>query len=183
MTGTWTAAFRSAPVSPYEPIPLVYPTRGFDEQTIRQIVRVRGSGDRLRIRLSNLYGKEPLTLARTRVAVHDTGPAIVPGTDTEVTFGGTPDVTIHTGHEAVSDPVGLATTTESDLVISTYHATPCGPATYHPFALQTGYIAAGDATSQPNCPTPKRSNPASTSPESTSGHLPAVTSSPPSATR
>ncbi|GAA3016897.1 hypothetical protein [Streptosporangium longisporum] len=48
----------------------------------------------------------------------------------------------------MSDPVGLATTTETDLVISTYHATPCGPATYHPFALQTGYVAAGDVVSR-----------------------------------
>lgn len=158
MTETWTAAFRSAPVSPYEPT-LVYSSRGFDDQTVRQIVRVRGGGDRLRVRLSNLYGKEPLTIAGTRIALHATGSATAPGTDTEVTFGGTPDVTIDAGHEAVSDPVGLATTTETDLAISTYLATPCGPATYHPFALRTGYVAAGDATAQPELPHPEEIDP------------------------
>jgi lysophospholipase L1-like esterase len=159
MTRTWTAAFRSAPVSPYEPVPLVYPSRGFDDQTLRQVVRVCGGGDRLRIRLSNLYGKESLTVARTRIAVHATGSAAVPGSDTGVTFGGAPDVTIDTGQEAVSDPVDFATTTSSDLVISTYHATPCGPATYHPFALQTSYVAAGDATSKPELPHPEEAEP------------------------
>ncbi|MEV1248236.1 SGNH/GDSL hydrolase family protein [Nonomuraea sp. NPDC050022] len=148
MTQTWIAAFRSAPVSPYEPT-LVHPSRSFDDQTLRQIVRVRGGGARLRVRLSNLYGKEPLTIARIRIALHATASAITPGTDTEVTFGGTPDVTIEAEHEAVSDPVDLATTAETDLVISTYYAAPCGPATYHPFALRTGYVTAGDVASQP----------------------------------
>jgi lysophospholipase L1-like esterase len=158
VTETWTAAFRSAPVSPYEPT-LVYPSRSLEDQTLRQIVRVHGGGDRLRVRLSNLYGKELLTIARTRIARHATGSAITPGTDTQVTFGGTPGVSIDAGHEAVSDPVDLATTTETDLAISTYHATPCGPATYHPFALQTGYVAAGDATSRPEPPNPEETEP------------------------
>lgn len=159
MTRTWTAAFRSAPVSPDEPTPLVYPSRGFDDQTLRQVVRVYSGGDRLRIRISNRYGKEPLAVARTRIAVHATGAATVPGTDTGVTFGGARDVTIGTGQEAVSDPVNLAATNGSSLVISTYYAVPCGRATYHPFALQTGYVAAGDATSQPELPHPDETEP------------------------
>ncbi|MEV5575247.1 GDSL-type esterase/lipase family protein [Spirillospora sp. NPDC052269] len=157
MPQTWIAAFRSAPVSPDEP-PLVHPSRGFEDQTFRQIVRVRDGGDRLRVRLSNLYGKEPLTIARTRVALHAAGSAIVPCTDTQVTFGGgAPDVTIEVGNEAVSDPVEFATAGETDLVVSTYQATPCGPATFHPFALQTAYVAAGDATSQPELTHPEES--------------------------
>ncbi|MER5324696.1 hypothetical protein [Streptosporangium roseum] len=53
MTTTWTAAFRSAPVSAYEPMTLIHPSRAFRDQTLRQIVRLRGSGDRLRVRLGN----------------------------------------------------------------------------------------------------------------------------------
>ncbi|MEU6927449.1 hypothetical protein [Streptomyces sp. NPDC046631] len=116
------------PVSPYEPTPLVYPSSGFDDQTLRQVVRVRGGGDRLRIRLSNLYGKEPLTIARTRCALHTTGSAC-PRHRRPSHLGGTTEVSVNAGHEAVSDPVDLATTTGTDLVISTYHATPCEPAT------------------------------------------------------
>ncbi|MFG1956528.1 GDSL-type esterase/lipase family protein [Nonomuraea sp. NPDC049028] len=145
---TWTAAFRSAPVSAYESMTLIHPSRAFHDQTLRQIVRVRGAGDRLRIRLSNQYGKQPLTIARTSVAAHDTRSSIIAGTDTAVTFGGTAQVTIDAGAEAVSDPVGFVTAGESDLAVSTYHASDAGLATYHPFALQTGYVVAGDAVSR-----------------------------------
>ncbi|ACZ86564.1 hypothetical protein [Streptosporangium roseum] len=81
MTTAWTAAFRSAPVSAYESMTLIYPSRAFRDQTLRQIVRLRGSGDRLRVRLSNRYGKQPLTVARTHVAAHDTRSSITPDTD------------------------------------------------------------------------------------------------------
>ncbi|MFG1684132.1 GDSL-type esterase/lipase family protein [Nonomuraea sp. NPDC049269] len=145
---TWTAAFRSAPVSAYESMTLIHPSRAFNDQTLRQVVRVRGAGDRLRIRLSNQYGKQPLTITRTSVATHDTRSSIRAGTDTAVTFEGTGQVTIDAGAEAVSDPVDFAIAGESDLAVSTYHASAAGPATYHPFALQTGYVVAGDAVSR-----------------------------------
>ncbi|GLW11347.1 hypothetical protein Misp01_64750 [Microtetraspora sp. NBRC 13810] len=82
MTHTWTAAFRSAPVSPYEPMTLIHEPRGFADQTLRQVVRVHGGADRLRIRLSNLYGTQTLTVARTHLAAHTTAAAIDTGSDT-----------------------------------------------------------------------------------------------------
>ncbi|GIJ29155.1 hypothetical protein Vqi01_43170 [Micromonospora qiuiae] len=82
---------------------------------------MRGGGERLRVRLSNLYGKQPLTIARTRVAALEVGSSIIASIDTAVTFGGTPH----------------------------------GPATYHPFALQTGYVARGDVVSHPKLPDPE----------------------------
>lgn len=119
---------------------LIHPSRAFHDQTLRQIVR--GAGDRLRVRLSNQYGRQPLTIARTHVAAHDSRSSITP--DTAVTFAGRAQVTIEAGAEAVSDPVDFATTGESDLAVSTYNASPTGPTTYHPFALQTGYVMAGE---------------------------------------
>jgi lysophospholipase L1-like esterase len=159
MTMTWSAAFRSAPVSPYESLTLVYPSRGFHDETLRQVVRVRGRGERLRVRLSNLYGKQPLTIARTRVAALEAGSSIIASTDTAVTFGGTPHVTIDVGEEAVSDPLDFATTTETDLAVSTYHASETGPVTYHPFALQTGYVARDNVVSHPKLPDPEEVEP------------------------
>ncbi|MFC4116546.1 hypothetical protein [Nonomuraea zeae] len=117
MTLTWTAAFRSAPVSPYEPMTLIHSPRGFAGQTLRQVVRVRTV--RLRVQLSNLYGRQPLTIARTHVAGHATAAAVNIGTDTVVTFGGVPRVTIPPGQEANNDLIDFAT----DLSISTYHPT------------------------------------------------------------
>jgi lysophospholipase L1-like esterase len=146
MTMTWTAAFRSAPVSPFETVALS-PSRSFRDETLRQVVRVRGGGDRLRVRLSNLFGKQPLTVARTRVAAWEAGSSISAATARAVTFGGAPYVGIGAGEEAVSDPVHFPLEAESDLVVSTYLPSETGPATYHSFALQTGYVARGDVTS------------------------------------
>jgi lysophospholipase L1-like esterase len=155
MTMTWTAAFRSAPVSPYESMTLIHPSRSFHDETLRQIVRVRGGGQRLRLRLSNLYGKQPLTITRTRVAALGTTSSIVASTDTEVTFTGTFYVAVPIGEEVVSDPIDFPTTTETDLAVSTYHAVETELVAYHPFALQTGYVARGDVASHPDMPDPE----------------------------
>ncbi|WP_424641382.1 GDSL-type esterase/lipase family protein [Embleya sp. AB8] len=139
-------------MSPYESMPLIHPSRGFADETLRQIVRVRGSGEQLRIRLTNRFGRQPLTVGRTRVAAHRAGSTIVPGTDRAVTFAGAAHVVIPEGAEVVSDVVEFATTDETDLVLSTYHPVPTGLATYHPFTLQTGYVAPGDVTADPTLP-------------------------------
>jgi hypothetical protein len=65
----WTAGFRSAVISPYEQIQLTEP-RGFADQTVRQVLHMAGGGERLRVRLTNRYGRTPLsqTLTRPRLA-------------------------------------------------------------------------------------------------------------------
>lgn len=70
-------------------------------------------------------------------------------------------MTIGVGQEAVSDPVGFAATTETDLALSTHHASETGPATYYPFALQTGYVARGDVVPHPKLPEFEEADPRS----------------------
>jgi hypothetical protein len=55
----WTAGFRTAVISPYEQIQLTEP-RGFADQRVRQVLHMAGGGERLRVRLTNLYGRTPL---------------------------------------------------------------------------------------------------------------------------
>ncbi|GAA1534674.1 hypothetical protein GCM10009678_16280 [Actinomadura kijaniata] len=129
---TWTAAYRSAMVSPFESMTLVHGPRGFADQTVRQVVRVRGEGERLRVRFSNLYGARPLVVGR-----------VVAG-GAAVTFGGGARVTVGVGEEAVSDPFAFPLKGEADLTVSAYLPEETGPATYHPFALRTTWIAPGD---------------------------------------
>jgi len=159
MTMTWTAAFRSAPVSPYESLTLIHPSRGFHDETLRQVVRLRGGGQRLRLRFSNLYGKQPLIITRTRIAALETTSSIVASTDTEVTFTGASQVAVPIGEEVVSDPIDFPTTTETDLAVSTYHAVETELVTYHPFALQPGYVARGDLASHPDLSNPEEVEP------------------------
>jgi hypothetical protein len=56
---------------------ITFRDRAVSETAPRQVVRVRGGGERLRVRLSNLYGKQPLTIARTRVAALEAGSSII----------------------------------------------------------------------------------------------------------
>jgi hypothetical protein len=62
----WTAGFRTAVISPYEQIQFTEP-RGFADQTVRQVLHMAGGGERLRVRLTNRYGRTPLHIGAARV--------------------------------------------------------------------------------------------------------------------
>jgi hypothetical protein len=75
--GTWAAA--PAPAEGFA---------GFNNHTIRLNPRVSIGGERLRVRISNAYGNRPVLIGTARVALRDKGPAVVPGSDRKLTFGG-----------------------------------------------------------------------------------------------
>ena len=89
--GTWTAS----PQAPEPPIILATPAQ-FDNQTIRQIVQISVGGSRMRVRLSNEYGRTPLVVGSAHIArqLAGNGATIMPGTDRTLTFGGRAGVTI-----------------------------------------------------------------------------------------
>jgi lysophospholipase L1-like esterase len=152
----WVAGFRAAMLSRHE-VTILKPSRSFADQTLHQIVHTDGGGRRIRIRLSNLYGKEPLRVARTRVApLPAAGPRAVAEPRAghklddggQVTFGGAAAVTIAAGAEAVSDPVDLAVPAGADLVISNYLPVETGPATFAHSGWQPGYLVDGDTVGE-----------------------------------
>ncbi|MEU1819654.1 GDSL-type esterase/lipase family protein [Streptomyces roseifaciens] len=143
MTQQWVAGFRSAVISPYEEIRLTEP-RGFDDQTVRQVLYMAGGGERIRVRLSNRYGRAPLTVAETRVAERRTADEIVAESDTGVRFDGSAQVTVPAGGEVVSDPVDLSVRAGADLVLSLYLPAQTGPATYSHMPVETAYVTGGN---------------------------------------
>lgn len=124
-------------------------TGGFQAQTLRQILVPHLSGPQVRLRLSNRFGAEPLTVDRTTLARRSADAGAVPGTFVAVTFHGAPRVTIPAGAEVLSDPVAIAVTAFQPLVVSTYFAGATGPLTEHFYARQRPYAAAGDHTADP----------------------------------
>jgi hypothetical protein len=103
------------------------------DATLRQIVRVSIGGTRIRIRLSNAFGTQPLTIDSVHVARGTLGTArIDPATDRPVTFSGRDSVTIPAGADYVSDPVALPVPALAHLAVS-FHL-PEAPArqTSHP---------------------------------------------------
>lgn len=117
---------------------------GFSNQTVRQEVRVSGGGNVARIRLSNLYGTEPLHLAGATIAESAGGAATEPGTMRSLTFRHSRSVTIPAGQVTASDATHLHIAPLESLTITLYFAAPTGPSTFHEDGLTTTYQATGD---------------------------------------
>jgi lysophospholipase L1-like esterase len=111
--------------------------------------RVSLGGDRVRVRISNAYGNRDLQIGAAHVALRDSGPAIVPGSDRVLTFGGNPSAAIAAGAFAISDPVELTVPPLADLAVSVHlpgEVTPAFQITGR-YARQTNYISPpGDFT-------------------------------------
>jgi hypothetical protein len=82
-------------------------TDGANNQTIRMIVKPDLWGNVIRLRFSNTWGTQPVTLGRVTVGLQAYSGNILPGTNTPVTFSGSPSVTLPVGQEVFSDPVFL----------------------------------------------------------------------------
>jgi lysophospholipase L1-like esterase len=140
-TGTWGASMIAA-------FPDVFGTPnwsgGFDNQTLRQPVRVSRGGVAARIRVSNVFGTAPLHLAGASIGWAGDGASVRPGTLRKVTFGGRGSAVVPVGRELASDAVPLLVPALQRLTVTLYFAGPTGPASFHPFATATSYRAAGD---------------------------------------
>jgi lysophospholipase L1-like esterase len=141
--GTWGA-------SPLAPSPAAGPfpaTPSFENQTIRQIVRVSVGGAELRLRLTNEYGTAPLEIGAARVAIADGETGVRSGMERVVTFGGRPTGLIPTGAPLLSDPIDLDVADLDTLSISLFFPRATGACTCHATGMQNTYVSApGDFT-------------------------------------
>lgn len=118
--------------------------------TLREIARVTIGGPQVRIRFTNEFGLDPLTVSDAHVAVSAGGDAIQSGTDHAVTFGGATSVNIPPGAAMFSDPVPLEVAPLSDVAVSFYlPAQVMRAETYHAFADQDNFVVDGDSSSAP----------------------------------
>lgn len=136
----WTASSTRAPADGAN-----CPARsGVADATVRNVVFPSAGGDRVRVRLTNVFGDRPLRVGRATIAVRGDGAALVPGTVRTLRFSGKTGATVRAGGLALSDPVALPVRAGRALAVSVYLPRATGPATQHPLALQDGYLAAGD---------------------------------------
>lgn len=143
----WSTSWTSAMQQPTPSTPTMgenWSLEGFSNQTVRQEVRVSGGGNVARIRLSNLYGTEPLHLAGATIAESAGGAATEPGTMRSLTFRHSRSVTIPAGQVTASDATHLHIAPLESLTITLYFAAPTGPSTFHEDGLTTTYQATGD---------------------------------------
>ncbi|WP_329244738.1 GDSL-type esterase/lipase family protein [Streptomyces sp. NBC_01478] len=124
-TGTWTTAQHAS----YDP--------GTSEVTVRIPVRVSAGGSSVRIRLTNGFTTEPVTIGHATVGRRDSGAAVAK--PYQLRFGGKDGVTIAAGEQAVSDSVRLRVPARSDLVVSLYFPGRLTHISQHWMGLQTVY--------------------------------------------
>ena len=130
--GRWAGAWMAAPDQAGVPLKV---------QTIRQVIRLSLGGTRIRLRVSNAYGTEPLRIGPVRVARAD-------GTEGRaVAFQGAAEVRIPPGGSAWSDPVDFPVSALQRLAVSLHLPEPVARPTLHGAGLATAQLLPGpDAT-------------------------------------
>lgn len=142
---SWGAATTSAFPSSYNTDPATRSNTAGVERSFRLIARTTLGGSAVRIRLTNVFGQTPLSIGAARVALRDSGAAVVPGSAVPVTFGGASAAVIPAGGQLVSDPVSLATTAGDDVAVSLYLPGAALTPSIHAQAFQTNYVSANGA--------------------------------------
>lgn len=138
--------------------PAVAADGSFNNQSLRQIVRVSLGGTSFRVQLSNEYGSAPLVIGAAHVAVAGAGAAIKAGTDRVLTFQGAATATIAPGARLVSDPVALGVADRGRLAVTLYFPGPASPGALHRYGAQTAFVSpAGDYTAALTMPVARSS--------------------------
>ena len=122
---------------------------GFQNQTVRMVVRTSIGGQRLRIKVENAFGSVPVTIGTAHIALRAKDSEIVAGSDRALTFSGKPGCILSPGVVRLSDPVDLKVPALTDLAVSLYFPGVTGPPTAHGTGLHTTYVSKeGDFTGQ-----------------------------------
>ncbi len=137
--GTWAAA-------PQPPIPRSL--QSFRKQTLRLIVHTSAGGTKVRIKISNTFGDQPLLIGGAHIARRTTAAEIDPASDRALLFHGHSSTTIPARSMVVSDPVDLNVPALSDLAVSLFLPETTLATTLHILAKQTSYVSTdtGDST-------------------------------------
>lgn len=146
----WITSWAASPVPPGPSMGPMPASPSFDDQTIRQTLRLSAGGGALRVRLSNAYGEGPLAIGGARVAILDADGRERPGTSRRLTFGGATTATIPKGAPFVSDTVALPAPPFAKVAVTLYLPGKTGPCTCHPVGLEPAELSArGDFSAAP----------------------------------
>ncbi|KAJ7634924.1 SGNH hydrolase-type esterase domain-containing protein [Roridomyces roridus] len=132
----------------------------FFNTTIRQTLHMSIGGDHIRIRFSNAFGPNSVTIDAATVALPLGGgsgaSAIVPGSVKTLTFSGSPSFTIPNGAQIVSDPIAMPIQAQQTITVTMF--TAAGQLgfdiTSHPGSRATSWMAFGNHVSANNITDP-----------------------------
>jgi len=116
--------------------------------TVRMVARLTLSGDTVRIRLDNTFGKSQVTFSKVTIAPRTRGASVALGLIKQVTFQKMPGVTIPAGESVVSDALPVHVEAQEDLAVSLFVSREAQPS-QHNNAVVSSFLTengAGDAT-------------------------------------
>ena len=132
------------------------PPPGLTSNTLRQIVQVSIGGEKLRVRFSNAFGTNAVTMSSVHLALSAGGGTIKTNSDQALTFQGERSVMIPAGESMFSDAFDFNLTPLSDLAVTIYFEGTSGNVTGHPGSRSTSYLQPGNAVSATDLPTAAR---------------------------
>lgn len=131
----WVGAWGTSPSNSLGFTPVL------ENQTLRMIVHPLLGGSMARVRLTNRFGSEPVTLGPVTVGRRRDGATLVPGTSRSFTFNGQPKVTIPSGGDVVSDAADLNFAAFEDLAVSVFVEGPVLFPTEHFITRQSSFLS------------------------------------------
>lgn len=139
-TSGWAGTWGASPT-----IPLAG-SKGYENQTIRQVVRLSQGGTSFRIRFTNEYGDKPLDIGAATIALAGPDGNAV-GTPISITFSGKTVTAIPQNAPLLSDPIRIDAKALDSLSISLFLPTDTGPCTCHFAGTATTWVSnTGDFT-------------------------------------
>jgi lysophospholipase L1-like esterase len=146
--GTWAAAPQPASKAGF---------KTYHNQTLRLIVHTSAGGKKVRIRISNIFGEEPLLIRSAHIGRRSSGADVDPNSDRPLMFKGQRSAMVSARSMVVSDPVDLEVAPLSDIAISLFFPNATQATTVHSLALQTNYVSPeeGDFTATVKFPVAK----------------------------
>jgi len=143
---TWGASPVVGATSPFPGLVCQSGT-GLSDQTVRDVVFTSVGGSEARVRLTNSFGTQSLTVGAASIALAESGAQARPGTLHALTFAGARGIAIPPGAEALSDPVPMEVPALQDVLVSVFVPGASGPATNHFDAQQDNFLSTpGDFT-------------------------------------
>lgn len=130
--------------------------QSFRNQSLRLIVHTSAGGTKVRIRISNTFGDQPLLIGGAHIARRTSAADIDPTSDRALMFHGQSSTKVPARSMVVSDPVDLDVPALSDLAISLFLPKATQAMSSHILALQTSYVSpTGDSTADVKFPVAK----------------------------
>jgi lysophospholipase L1-like esterase len=151
----WVASWGASPFA-FQSFGAAAAPPAFENQTVRQVLRVSVGGEQIRVRFSNEIGTAPLLIGAASIALAATESAVQEGSLRPLTFGGASSIRIPPGAPALSDPVDLTVGDLGELAVSLYLPEETAPSTVH--MGRTAFVsAAGDFTQAAALPDAEKS--------------------------